>query len=65
MQPAINKLIDLLKQYEGKMVSADQVILHAHLLVKEEWQEVQKAYSIFFDSKNKQHAASSTTDPLP
>ena len=53
IKPAIKHLIDWLNQYEGKMVSADQVILKAELLIKKEWDEVGKAYKVFFENKNK------------
>lgn len=53
IKPSIKKLIDWLSQYEGKMVSADQVILQAELLIKKEWEEVTEAYKVFFDNQIK------------
>ena len=53
IKPAIKNLIDWLSQYEGKMISADQVILQAELLIKKEWDEVCKAYKEFLENKIK------------
>jgi hypothetical protein len=52
MKPAIDNLLDWLKQYEGKMISADQVILEAQSLKKQEWEEVMKAYDKWLPYNN-------------
>lgn len=43
MKTAMQELIDWTNQYEGKMISADQVVLKAYLLLEKEKEQIMEA----------------------
>jgi hypothetical protein len=43
MKTAMQELIDWTNQYEGQMISADQVVLHAYKLLEKEKEQIIKA----------------------
>jgi hypothetical protein len=45
MKTAMQELIEWCNQYEGQMISADQVVLHAHKLVEKEKEQIMNAFS--------------------
>jgi hypothetical protein len=44
MRTAIQELIEWTNQYEGKMISADQVILKAYKMLEKEKEQIIEAY---------------------
>jgi hypothetical protein len=44
MKTAIQELIEWTNQYEGKMISADQVILKAYKMLEKEKEQIVNAY---------------------
>jgi len=45
MKTAIEELIEWCNQYEGQMISADQVVLHAHKLLEKEKEQIINAHT--------------------
>ena len=45
MKSAMQELIEWTEKYEGKMISADQVVLKAHNLLEKEKEQIMNAYS--------------------
>lgn len=44
MKTAMQELVEWCNQYEGQMISADQVVLHAHKLFVKEKEQISKAW---------------------
>jgi hypothetical protein len=44
MKTAIQELMDWANQYKGQMISADQVVLQAHNLLKKEKEQIMDAH---------------------
>jgi hypothetical protein len=44
MKTTLQELIEWCNQYEGQMISADQVVLHAHKLIKKEKEQLQQYF---------------------
>jgi hypothetical protein len=44
MKTAMQELIEWTNQYQGKMISADQVVLQAHNLLEKEKEQIIDAY---------------------
>jgi hypothetical protein len=44
MKTVLQELIDWANQYKGQMISADQVVLQAHNLLKKEKEQIIDAY---------------------
>jgi len=44
MKTAMQELIEWCNQYEGQMISADQVVLHAYKLLEKEKEQIVDAY---------------------
>ena len=44
MKTAMQELIEWTNQYEGKMISADQVVLKAHKLLEKEKEQIIEAH---------------------
>jgi hypothetical protein len=44
MKTAMEELIEWTNQYEGKMISADQVVLKAYKLIEKEKEQIMNAY---------------------
>jgi hypothetical protein len=51
MKTAMQELIDWTNQYEGKMISADQVVLKAHKLLEKEKEHIINDYNNGFYKK--------------
>jgi short-subunit dehydrogenase len=49
MRTAIQELIEWTNQYEGKMISADQVILKAYKMLEKEKEQIIKSHIDGFD----------------
>jgi short-subunit dehydrogenase len=49
MKSAMQELKDWANQYKGQMISADQVVLQAHNLLKKEKEQIIKAHIDGFD----------------
>jgi hypothetical protein len=49
MKTAIQELKDWANQYKGQMISADQVVLQAHNLLKKEKEQIIQAHIDGFD----------------
>jgi hypothetical protein len=49
MRTAIQELIEWTNQYEGEMISADQVILKAYKMLEKEKEQIIKAHINGFD----------------
>ena len=49
MKTAIQELIEWTNQYEGKMISADQVILKAYKMLEKEKEQIIQAHIDGFD----------------
>ena len=45
MKTAMQELIEWCNQYEGQMISADQVVLHAHKLLEKEKEQIINAHT--------------------
>ena len=46
MKSAMQELIEWTNQYEGKMISADQVVLQAHKLLKKEKEQLEISFDL-------------------
>jgi hypothetical protein len=46
MRTAIQELIEWTNQYEGKMISADQVILNAYKMLEKEKEQIEIAFDL-------------------
>ena len=46
MKTAIQELKDWANQYKGQMISADQVVLQAHNLLKKEKEQIEIAFDL-------------------
>jgi hypothetical protein len=44
MKTAMQELMEWANQYKGQMISADQVVLQAHNLLKKEKEQIMNAY---------------------
>lgn len=62
MKTAIQELIDWANQYKGQMISADQVVLHAHKLIEKEKEQIIDAYENGVGDENERNLSGRFTN---